>query len=91
MQLYQAYRQRVSLANHAEIVLEFDDEQVRFTIPGKTEVKYSWSAFTSFAESKRTATLLVGRAAFHTVPKTAMSEESWAELRRLVGSNLKEN
>lgn len=83
-QLYQAYRQRVSLASNSAIRLDFDEVQLRFTIPGKTEVSYAWSAFTKFAESDRTATLLVGRAAFHTIPKAAMNQESWSALRELV-------
>jgi YcxB-like protein len=79
-----AYRQRTALSTGGAILLDFDESSVRFTIPSKLEVVYTWDAFTAFFEDDQVATLYVQKASFHTIPKRAMDEEGWIVFRTLV-------
>jgi hypothetical protein len=83
------YRQRTALSNDGHVVLEFDDSSIRFTLPSKVEVVYAWNAFTSYFEDDQVATLFSHKAAFHTIPKRAMSAESLAEFNELVDKHVR--
>jgi hypothetical protein len=84
LQLLQTYRQRVSVAKDKLIVCEFDEAAIRFIIPGTTEVTYTWNAFTSVFEKNGVLTLFIQKAAFHTIPKSALTDADFAELKRIV-------
>ena len=84
IELKRNYKLRTSLAVDAHISLDFNDKNIRFTIPNRTEVSYPWTSFTDYSEDSLVATLFVGKAAFHTIPKRAMDEGGWIELRRYV-------
>ena len=68
---------------------EFDNLNVRFIVPGGTEVSYSWKSFTQFMENDLIAVLFITNAAFHTIPKRAMNEADWDRFRMLVGVNVR--
>jgi hypothetical protein len=84
LRVRQAYKQRTVLAEGLHVILSFDEQEVRFSIPSKADVRYPWTSFTSYMETDRVGTLFVHRAAFHTIPKRAMSPEDWARFRLLV-------
>ncbi len=83
LQLRRMFKLRTSLVD-GKVSLDFDEKAVRFTVPNRAEVSYPWTSFTAYREGPRTATLFIGKAAFHTIPKCAMDESGWSELRRCV-------
>jgi hypothetical protein len=84
LRVRQAYKQRTVLAEGSQVILHVDEQEVRFAIPGKADVRYPWTSFTSYSETERVGTLFVHRAAFHTIPKRCMSSEDWAQFRSLI-------
>lgn len=89
--LRRAFKQRNALAQNKSIFCEFDDTSVRFVIPEGTEVAYPWGSFTNYFENDQVAVLFIQEAAFHTIPKRAMSEDGWDQLRQLVDRHLRKN
>jgi len=83
LQLRRMFKLRTSLVD-GKVSLDFDEATVRFTVPDRAQVVYPWTSFTAYREVPRTATLFVGKAAFHTIPKPAMDEKGWGELRGYV-------
>ena len=83
IKLRRMFKLRTSLVD-GEVSLDFDSEKVYFTVPGRAQVSYPWTSFTAYREGSRTATLFVGKAAFHTIPKSAMNEEGWNEIRSYI-------
>jgi len=84
IELKRNYKLRTSLAVDATVSLDFNDQTICFTIPSRTEVSYPWTSFTDYSEDSIVGTLFVGKAAFHTIPKRAMDEAGWSELRQYV-------
>lgn len=89
LKLRQIYKQRTTLSKDKPIFFEFDEDSVRFTMPGRADVAYSWDSFTDYFENDLVAVLFVQKAAFHTIPKRAMNENGWAELRQLVKTKVR--
>ena len=71
------------------VVLEFNDEQVINGIPGRSEGRFFWTAIPDFAEDDELALIFIQKKNFLFIPKRALPETAWAELRRLVATNVK--
>jgi hypothetical protein len=71
------------------VTLDFNDEQLISTIPGRSEGRFFWSAILDFAEDEKVALLFIQKKKFLFVPKTALPETGWAELRAHVQSKVK--
>lgn len=65
------------------VSLQFNDEQVISSIPGKSEGRFFWNAILDFAEDERIALLFIRKKQFLYIPKTALPEEAWAQIRAL--------
>ena len=86
--LKQAWRQRSALSEDKKVVLHFDNSHVRFVLPEMADVSYSWTSFTAYSERKHVLTLFIKKAAFHTIPRSAMDEAGWATFRECLPSTL---
>ncbi|HEX4320135.1 MAG TPA: YcxB family protein [Acidobacteriaceae bacterium] len=68
--------------------LRADDEQVIFSVPGSAEGRYFWNAFVNFAENEKVLILIVSRTRYLLVPRHALTETQWTELRALAAAKL---
>jgi hypothetical protein len=88
LKMRQAFRTRSMLAEGSKVICDFDEMSLRFSIPGKVDVSYPWQSITAFAEEAQVGTVFIEKAAFHTIPKRAMSEADWAVFRCYVQRNV---
>ena len=65
------------------VSLQFDDEQIVSAIPGKSEGRFYWNAILDFAENDQIAMLFIRKKHFLYIPKNALPEEAWAQIRAL--------
>ncbi len=73
----------------SEIAVEFEmtPEQVISTIPGKSEGRFFWPSIVDYAEDKELALLFIKKKLFLFIPRRAMDEAGWSEVReRFSGS-----
>jgi hypothetical protein len=75
-----AYKQRLAMTKGKPLFVEYDSEGIRLIVTEGADVRYKWSAFTGVTDDESVATFFVTDAAFHTIPKRAMPEESWSEV-----------
>jgi hypothetical protein len=74
MGLRRSFRQRDALTQGRPMAIEFNDEAIRFIVPGGTEIRYPWNGFTHYFINEKVLVLMVKDAAFHTVPRCASTE-----------------
>jgi hypothetical protein len=84
LKLRQVYRQRIAISDRGFVIFSFDENEVRFVLPDRADVRYPWPVFTRFIETDQVGTLFLKKAAFHTIPKRAMKDVEWEEFRGLV-------
>ena len=84
-----AFDQRNALAKNKPMFFEYDDAGTRFVVPNGTEITYPWSSFTNYKENDQVAVLFIQEAAFHTIPKRAMNEDGWIQLRSLIDQHVR--
>jgi hypothetical protein len=65
------------------VSLQFDNEQISSSIPGKSEGRFYWNAILDFAEDDRVAMIFVRAKNFLYIPKNALPEEAWTQIRAL--------
>jgi len=65
------------------VTLQFNDELLISTIPGKSEGRFFWTGLIDFAEDDRLALLYIRKKQFLYVPKSALPEEAWVRVRAL--------
>lgn len=73
-------------ADGKPITLQFDDEQLISTIPGKSEGRFFWTALIDYAEDDRLAMLFIRKTHFHYILKYALPETAWTQIRQLATS-----
>jgi hypothetical protein len=71
------------------VTLEFNTEQFIITFPGKSEGRYFWSAIQDFAEDGKIALVFIQKKRFIFIPKHALPETAWFELRSLISNRTK--
>ena len=64
--------------------LTADEAQLISAIPGRSEGRFFWAAIEDYAEDDRMALLFIRRKLFLMVPRRALNEAQWGELRALV-------
>lgn len=89
MKLYKIYKQRTALSPSGRVSLEVDEELVHFHISDKVDVKYTWDAFTDYAESNGVLTLFIGNSTFNTIPRRDLNDHQWSQFLELVTKRLK--
>lgn len=77
-----------SIRTELAVALEFNEEQVISVIPGRSEGRFFWKAIVDFLEDERVALLFVGKKVFLFLPKEALPEVAWSEIRSLVASHV---
>lgn len=83
-QLRKAWRNSVPKALEGKpVTLQFDDEQIISTIPGRSEGRFFWSAILDFIEDDRLALLYVREKLFLYIPKAALPDSAWQRMREL--------
>ena len=68
------------------VSLEFNESQLISTIPGRSEGRFFWPAILDFAENDQVAILFIHKKQFLFVPKRALPEFAWADLRKHLAS-----
>ena len=84
-----AFRQRNLLARSRPMIFEFDEDTTHFRVPGAIDITYPWGSFSHVVDGQEVVTLIIKGAMFHTIPKRAMPESQWAEVRRLVAAKVR--
>ena len=64
--------------------LTVDEQLVISGIPGESEGRFYWKAIHDYAENEELALLFVRKKLFLMVPRRALDEAQWAQLRTLV-------
>jgi YcxB-like protein len=62
----------------------FGEEGVLSAIPGRSEGKFFWNSIVNYAENDKLALLYVKKKLFLYIPKRAMPEDEWQQLRAYV-------
>jgi len=65
------------------VSLQFDDTILVSAIPGKSEGRFYWNSLLDYAEDERIAMLFIRKKLFLYIPKAALPEEAWAQIRSL--------
>ena len=73
-------------ADGKPVTLQFDNEQLISAIPGKSEGRFFWTALVDYAEDDRLAMLFIRKKHFLYVPKYALPETAWAQIRELAAT-----
>ena len=73
-------------SDDAELGLQIADGQLISRIPGLSEGRYFPAAIRRFVENDKVALLYVAKNRFLMIPKPAMNETEWSELRAWLGS-----
>jgi len=63
------------------ITVRFDDEQISFTLSGKSEAKFFWSGVLGVAEDEAVFILMPTKISFYYIPKRALASEVLEQLR----------
>ncbi len=84
--LRRAFRQRNALVKSRPMLLDFDQNGIRFIVPEGTEISYPWTSFTHYFENGRVLVLFVQDAAFHTISTAGLGSDSLTELRSYISS-----
>jgi hypothetical protein len=71
------------------VTLEFNAEQFISAIPGRSEGRFFWSAVQDFAEDVKIALIFIHKKRFIFIPKPALPEAAWSELRVLITNRTK--
>lgn len=72
---------RADLKGSHSVELELTNHLLISRIPGKSEGRFERAAVTDFAEDEAIALVYVGKKKFIFIPKRAMPENGWQELR----------
>jgi hypothetical protein len=72
-------------SDDAELGLEIADGQLISRIPGLSEGRFFPAAVLRFVENDKVALLYVAKKRFLIIPKSAMNETEWSELRAWLG------
>jgi hypothetical protein len=68
------------------VELEFDETQVISRLPGRNEGRFFWPAIVDYAEDEKLALIFVAPKRFLFVPRRAMPDEAWVQLRGYVAA-----
>ena len=71
------------VADGKPVTLQFDNEQLISAIPGKSEGRFFWTALVDYAEDDRLTMLFIRKKRFLYIPKHALPESAWAQIREL--------
>lgn len=72
------------------IRFHFDEETFGAGIPGETEVKSHWNVIKGYQEDEKVALLLLGEEKLFTLPRRALSEAQWVQLRAVIAGKLRD-
>jgi YcxB-like protein len=72
---------RKSIRTDIPVEIEWNNEQLISCLPGRSEGRFFWSAICDFAENEKLALIFVKKKQFIFVPKSALPESAWADLR----------
>jgi hypothetical protein len=70
-----------SVRTDISVALEMTSDQIIVVLPGTAEGRYFWSAIVDYAEDERLALVYIKKKNFLFIPRRAMDEAGWAELR----------
>jgi len=70
-----------SMRSEIPVELEINDEQLISILPGRSEGRFFWSALVDFAEDERLALVFIKRRMFLFIPRRAMDDAGWIQLR----------
>ena len=68
--------------------LTANEEQVIFAVPGRAEGRYFWKAIEDHAEDKNSLILIVSRTRYRIVPRHALNEAQWVQMRTLIATKV---
>jgi hypothetical protein len=72
------------------IRFHFDEETFGAGIPGETEVKSHWNVVKGYQEDEKVALLLLGEEKLFTLPRRALNEAQWVQLRAVIAAKLRD-
>jgi uncharacterized membrane protein len=78
------YRGLLPKGGQKIVRLTANEEQVVFTVPGRAEGRYFWKAIEDHAEDKNSLILIVSRTRYLIVPRHALNEAQWVQIRALI-------
>jgi len=70
-----------SVRTDISVALEMTPEQIISILPGRSEGRFFWSVIVDYAEDGRLALVYIKKKQFLFIPRRAMDEVGWAELR----------
>lgn len=85
---YKRLRKVSGLTDSTTIRFEFDDNGVVSGIAGRSEGRFFWSGIQDFVENDKIALLFIGSKRFLYIPKRAMADEQWTQLRSLAAEKI---
>jgi YcxB-like protein len=88
MQLRRCYGDSYSNTSRRTVRLIANDKELRVAVPGRSESRLQWNAIDDVAEDSEVRLLFVGKTRFMIVPRRALNETQWAELRALITTKL---
>jgi uncharacterized membrane protein YhiD involved in acid resistance len=88
--LYKKQRKTAGVEALNAVRFSFDESLVRSGYPGRSEGQFSWDAIGDYAEDKEIFLIFISKKMFLYIPKRAMADEQWNELRDMLQAKGKE-
>jgi hypothetical protein len=81
---YRKSRKASGLEVENKIAFSFDEEGVTSTVIGRSEGRFFWNAINDYVEDDAIALIFIGKKRFLYIPKRALDEEDWQDLRTAI-------